>query len=60
MKKLFILAVLALGAAGAATAQRAGEYDLRSSDDIKDYNRIGITYNNTNYHNNWKIGRAHV
>lgn len=54
MKKFFVLALVALVAAGSANAQRAGEYDLRSSDDIKGYNRLGITYNNTSYHNNWK------
>ncbi|MDE6311436.1 MAG: outer membrane beta-barrel protein [Muribaculaceae bacterium] len=54
MKKTIILALTALMAATSVSAQRAGEYDLRSSDDIKGYNRLGITYNNTSYHNNWK------
>ncbi len=50
MKKLFIIAVFALTAAGICSAQRASEYDLgKSTDTPSGYNRIGVSYNNTSY-----------
>ncbi|MDE6269554.1 MAG: outer membrane beta-barrel protein, partial [Muribaculaceae bacterium] len=54
MKKIIIAALLLAATATAATAQRAGEFDLSASrGDIADYNRVSLSYDNTSYHNNW-------
>lgn len=54
MKKIITAALLLIATAGAASAQRAGEFDLgTSSGDITDYNRFSLSYENTSYHNNW-------
>lgn len=46
--------MLAAAIAGTAGAQRAGEFDLsNNSGDIRAYNRVGISYENTSYRNNW-------
>lgn len=53
MKKILNLAAIVLLSAGVAQAQRATEYDLHSSSqDIRSYNRIGVSYNNTHYGGN--------
>lgn len=48
MKKFFALAVMALAVAGVAKAD----------DEIADYNRVAVSYDNTYYHNNWKESDA--
>lgn len=48
MKKLLVFAVLAL-AAGVCSAQRAAEYDLGKSGDNANYNRVGVSFNNTSF-----------
>ncbi len=49
MKKLLALAAMVLMFTGMSKAQRAAEYDVKTVSS----NRIGVTYNNTGYHNNW-------
>ena len=50
MKRIFTFVLLAASAMGiAVNAQRAAEYNMGSTGDIKDYNRIGVSYNNTSY-----------
>ncbi len=54
MKKFLTIAVMALSFAGMANAQRAAEYSFgRTAPEITHYNRLGISYNNDAYRNNW-------
>ncbi len=53
MKKYLTLALVAVACSGVAKAQFAGEYNLGHREgDFKDYNRVGLSYNNDSYHFN--------
>lgn len=57
MKKVFLTLVCA-GCVMSMSAQRASDTSFSASD-IKDYNRIGISYNNTHYGFNDAYGKDH-